>query len=70
MIITTFLENNRNENIYDRLNKIKIMIAMMSESDLIGELSDSEIIELKVLKQELHILENFRITSNSDKKIV
>lgn len=59
-----------NENIYDRLNKIKIMIAMMSESDLKGELSDSEIIELKVLKQELHILENFRITSNSDKKNV
>lgn len=58
-----------NENIYDRLNKIKIMIAMMSESDLKGELSDSEIIELKVLKQELHILENFRITSNSDKKM-
>ena len=59
-----------NENIYDRLNKIKIMIAMMSESDLKGELSDSEIIELNVLKQELHILENFRITSNSDKKNV
>ena len=59
-----------NENIYDRLDKIKIMIAMMSESDLKGELSDSEIIELKVLKQELHILENFRITSNSDKKNV
>ena len=59
-----------NENIYDRLNQIKIMIAMMSESDLKGELSDSEIIELKVLKQELHILENFRITSNSDKKNV
>ncbi len=59
-----------NKNIYDRLNKIKIMIAMMSESDLKGELSDSEIIELKVLKQELHILENFRITSNSDKKNV
>ena len=59
-----------NENIYDRLNKIKIMIAMMSESDLKGELSDSEIIELKVLKQELHILENFRITSNIDKKNV
>jgi len=58
------------ENIHDRLNKIKIMIAMMSESDLKGELSDSEIIELKVLKQELHILENFRITSNSDKKNV
>ena len=58
------------KNIYDRLNKIKIMIAMMSESDLKGELSDSEIIELKVLKQELHILENFRITSNSDKKNV
>ncbi len=59
-----------NENIYDRLNKIKIMIAMMSESDLKGELSDSEIIELKVLKQELHILENFRITSNIAKKNV
>ena len=59
-----------NENIYDRLDKIKIMIAMMSESDLKGELSDSEIIELKVLKQELHILENFRIISNSDKKNV
>ena len=58
-----------NENIYDRLNKIKIMIAMMSESDLKGELSDSEIIELKVLKQELHILENFRITSNIAKKM-
>lgn len=58
------------KNIYDRLSKIKIMIAMMSESDLKGELSDSEIIELKVLKQELHILENFRITSNSDKKNV
>lgn len=59
-----------NENIYDRLNKIKIMIAMMSESDLKGELSDSEIIELKVLKQELHILENFRITPNIAKKNV
>lgn len=59
-----------NENIYDRLNKIKIMIAMMSESDLKGELSDSEIIELKVLKQELHILENFRKTSNIAKKNV
>jgi hypothetical protein len=59
-----------NKNIYDRLNKIKIMIAMMSESDLKGELSDSEIIELKVLKQELHILENFRITSNIAKKNV
>lgn len=59
-----------NENIYERLNKIKIMIAMMSESDLKGELSDSEIIELKVLKQELHILENFRITSNIAKKNV
>ncbi len=59
-----------NENIYDRLSKIKIMIAMMSESDLKGELSDSEIIELKVLKQELHILENFRITSNIAKKNV
>ena len=59
-----------NKNIYDRLNKIKIMIAMMSESDLKGELSDSEIIELKVLKQELHILENFRITSNNNKKNV
>lgn len=58
------------ENIHDRLNKIKIMIAMMSESDLKGELSDSEIIELKVLKQELHILENFRITSNIAKKNV
>jgi hypothetical protein len=58
------------KNIYDRLNKIKIMIAMMSESDLKGELSDSEIIELKVLKQELHILENFRITSNIAKKNV
>lgn len=46
------------------------MIAMMSESDLKGELSDSEIIELKVLKQELHILENFRITSNIAKKNV
>lgn len=59
-----------NENIYDRLKKIKIMIAMMSESDLKGELSDSEIIELKVLKQELHILENFRITSKIAKKNV
>ena len=59
-----------NKNIYDRLNKIKIMIAMMSESDLKGELSDSEIIELKVLKQELHILENFRIISNIAKKNV
>ena len=59
-----------NKNIYERLNKIKIMIAMMSESDLKGELSDSEIIELKVLKQELHILENFRITSNIAKKNV
>ena len=59
-----------NENIYDRLNKIKIMIAMMSESDLKGELSDSEIIELKVLKQELHILENFRTISNIAKKNV
>ena len=58
------------KNIYDRLNQIKIMIAMMSESDLKGELSDSEIIELKVLKQELHILENFRITSNIAKKNV
>lgn len=58
------------KNIYDRLSKIKIMIAMMSESDLKGELSDSEIIELKVLKQELHILENFRITSNIAKKNV
>ena len=46
-----------NENIYDRLNKIKIMIAMMSESDLKGELSDSEIEELATLKNELRELE-------------
>ncbi len=45
------------ENIYDRLNKIKIMIAMMSESDLKGELTDLEIEELATLKNELRELE-------------